>query len=57
MSTQFSSIRPINRILPSATTLGQSRSGSRGIKKVVYIPQGIGGVHVVECLKRWTAES
>ena len=36
---QFSSIRPIDRILSGATTPGQSGPGSDGIEGVICIPQ------------------
>ena len=39
MSTQFSSIWPINRILFGATTPGQSGPGSDGNNGVLRIPQ------------------
>ena len=39
ISTHFSSIGPIDRVLSGATTLGQSGSGSNGNEGVLYIPQ------------------
>ena len=38
ISTQFSSIWPIDRTLSGATTPGQSRPGSDGNEGVLYIP-------------------
>ena len=38
ISTQFSSIWPVDRTLSGATTLGQSRPGSDGNKGVLLIP-------------------
>ena len=38
LSTQFSSIWPIDRTLSSATNPGESESGSDGIKRVLRIP-------------------
>ena len=39
ISTKFSSIRPIDRTLSGATTLGWSGPGSNGNKGVLRIPQ------------------
>ena len=39
ISTQFSSIWPINRALSGGTTLGQSGPESEGIEEVLFIPQ------------------
>ena len=39
ISTQFSSICPIDRTLSGATTPGQSELGSDGNKEVLHIPQ------------------
>ena len=39
ISTQFSSIWSIDRILSDATTLGQNGPGSNGNEGVLYIPQ------------------
>ena len=52
ISTQFSSICPIDRTLSSATTLGQSRSGNNGNKGLVCIPQSssITGASLSGCL-------
>ena len=38
ISTQFSSIRPIDRTLSGATTSGESGPGSDGNKEVLCIP-------------------
>ena len=39
ISTQFSSISPIDKTLSNATTLGQSGPGSNGNERVICIPQ------------------
>ena len=39
ISTQFSSIWPIDRVLSSAATLGQREPGSNGNEGVLHIPQ------------------
>ena len=39
ISSQFSSIWPIEKILSGATTLGQRRPGSNGNEGVLHIPQ------------------
>ena len=52
MSTQFSSIWPIDRTLSGATTLGQSGPGNDGNKGVLYILQSssITGALQADCL-------
>ena len=52
ISTQFSSIRPIDRILLGATTPGQSGPGSDGNEGVFRIPQSssITGTSPSDCL-------
>ena len=52
ISTQFSSIYPINRTLSGATTPGQSGPGSDGNKGVLHIPQSssITGASPSDCL-------
>ena len=52
ISTQFSSIWPINRTLSGVTTLGQSESGSDGNERVLCIPQSssITGNSPSDCL-------
>ena len=52
ISTQFSSIWPIDRTLISATTPGQSEPGSDGNKEVLHIPQssGITRTSLSDCL-------
>ena len=42
VSTQFSSIWPINRALSGAITQSQSWPGNDGIKGVLHIPQSSG---------------
>ena len=50
--TQFSSIRPINRTLSGATSLGMSEPGSDGNEGVLRIPQSsnITGTSPSDCL-------
>ena len=52
ISTQFSSIWPIDRTLPGATTPGQSGPGSDGNQGVLCIPQSssITGTSPSDCL-------
>ena len=59
ISTQFSSIWPINRTLSDATTLGQSRSGSDGSKWILHIPQSsrITGTSPLDCLVSYSEHS
>ena len=59
MSTQFSSIWPIDRILSGATTLGQSGPGSIGNEGVLRILQSfsITGTSPLDCLVSWTGHS
>ena len=58
-STQFSSTWPINKTLWSATTLGQSGSGSDGNKGVLRIPQisSITGASQSDCLVSYPGHS
>ena len=52
ISTQFSSIWPIDMTLLGATTLGQSGTGSNGSEVVLHIPQSssITGTSPSDCL-------
>ena len=55
LSTQFTSIWPIDRTLSGATTSGQSGPGSDGNKMVFHIPQNshITGPSPLVCLKSY----
>ena len=55
-STQFSSIRPIDRTLPGATTQGQSVPGSNGNEGVLRIPQSSSIIETLpsDCLVPYT---
>ena len=59
ISTQFSSIWPIDRTLSSATTPDQSKPGSDGNKKVLCIPQSssISGTSPSDCLVSYPGHS
>ena len=59
ISTQFSSIWPINRTLSGATTLGQSQPGSDGNERVLSIPQSssITGTLPSDCLVSYLGHS
>ena len=59
MSTQFSSIRPIDRTLSGATTMGQSGPGRDGNKGVLHIPQNssITGASQSDCLVSYPGHS
>ena len=59
MSTQFSSIWPINRTLSGATIPGQSEPGSDGNKGVLRIPQSssITGASPSDCLVSYLGHS
>ena len=59
MSTQFSSIWPIDRTLSGATTPGQSGPGSDGIEGVLRIPQSssITGTSPSDCLVAYPRHS
>ena len=52
ISTQFSSIQPIDRALSGATTPGQSGPGSDGNEGVLHMPQSssIAGTSPSDCL-------
>ena len=59
MSTQFSSIWPIDRTLSGAITLGLSRPGSDGNEVVLRIPQSssITGTSASDCLVSYPRHS
>ena len=59
LSTQFSSIRPIDRTLSGATTLGQSGPGSDGNERVLRISQSysITGTSPSDCLVSYPGRS
>ena len=59
ISTEFSSIWPIDRALSGATTLGQSGPGSDGNKGVLRIPQStsITGTSQSYCLVSYLGHS
>ena len=59
MSTQFSSIWPIDRTLSSATTPGQNGPGSDGNERVFHIPQSssITGTSPSDCLVSYLGHS
>ena len=59
ISTQFSSIWPIDRTLSIATTLGQSELGSDGNEGVLRIPQSscITGTSQTDCLVSYIGHS
>ena len=59
ISTQFSSIRPIDRALSGATTLGQSGPGNNGNEGVLHIPQSssIPGTSLPDCLVSYPGHS
>ena len=57
ISTQFSSIRPTDRTLSSATNSSQSGPGSDGSEGVLHIPQisRITGVSSLDCLVSYSS--
>ena len=59
MSTQFSSIQPIDRVLSGATTPGQSGPESNGNEEVLHIPQSpsITGTLPSDCLVSYPEHS
>ena len=58
-STQFSSIRPIDRTLSGATILGQSGPGSNGNEEIIHIPQSSSntGTSPSDCLVSYLGHS
>ena len=59
ISTQFSSIQPIDRTLSGATMPGQSGPGSDGNKEIFGIPQGSSITEATpsDCLVSYTGHS
>ena len=59
ISTQFSSIWPIDRTLSSATTPGYSGPGSDGNERILFIPQSsiITGTSPSDCLVSYAGHS
>ena len=59
MSTQFSSIWPIDRTLSGAITPGKSEPGSDGKEEVLCIPQSsrITGTSPLDCLVSYPGDS
>ena len=59
LSTQFSSIQPINRTISGATILGQSGPGSDSNEGVLRIPQSssITGTSTSDCLVSYLGHS